>query len=74
MTARPFPDKSQLETLERIVDATSLENVTAALAGIADAKADHIRINWQDKLLAREWDKASAILLRAANRINSIGA
>lgn len=51
-----------IEALEPLVDATDLSSVTLALARVADEKAEHIRINWQDNLTARRWDQAARAL------------
>ncbi len=45
--------------LENIIDRHSLSAVLLALEVVCGEKADHIRANWQDKTLAREWDKYS---------------
>lgn len=45
------------ERLEKLVDARSMASVLQTLAEIAEAKAEHVRTNWQDKTLAKEWDK-----------------
>lgn len=60
------------EELERLIDATSLLDVLTGLEMVCSEKADHIRENWQDKMLARRWDRASAICGKAA-RNDTIG-
>jgi hypothetical protein len=44
--------------LEGLVDASSLQGVLMALSEICGEKAEHIRTNWQDRGLARQWDTA----------------
>ncbi len=48
--------------LEVYIDKTSLSNVLDELADICNEKAEHIRTNWQDGLLAKEWEKAAKAL------------
>jgi hypothetical protein len=44
--------------LEQLIDICGLSSVVMALSDICDEKAEHIRSNWQDKPLARQWAKA----------------
>jgi hypothetical protein len=48
-----------VDEVERLVDASSLSTVLEALSNVAGYKAEHIRCNWQDRVLARAWEKAS---------------
>lgn len=55
-------DKKQdlvADILEPIVDKHGLLSVVTALQLMCEEKAMHIRTNWQDDGLAKEWDKAS---------------
>ncbi len=45
-------EKLELETL---IDRCGLSSVLMALSEICGEKADHIRSNWQDEHLARDW-------------------
>ena len=54
----------EFEVLEALVDRAGLRNVVYALACIARAKAEHIRTNWQDDLLAKLWDRNAGTLER----------
>ena len=68
-TSNPFSIFSELtdgewESLERMIDQAGLLAVTSALANIAGYKAQHIRENWQDELLAKRWDKASNVMAK----------
>lgn len=48
------------EQLEALVDRPNgLLDVLVALECICSEKADHLRVNWQDKVSARQWDAAS---------------
>jgi uncharacterized protein with HEPN domain len=50
--------KQEAETLEAIIDASSLQAVVMALSEICGEKSEHVLTNWQDKALAREWAEA----------------
>lgn len=50
---------------EAIVDRYTLGNVLDGLALVCSSKADHIRENWQDNLLADKWDNAVGHILKA---------
>lgn len=49
-------------TVEQLVDRVGLARVVTMLAVIAAEKADHIRSNWQDDKMARDYVRASAVL------------
>lgn len=42
--------------LEQLVDRHGLAGVVDALSDIAREKAEHIRVNWQDSVLADTWE------------------
>ena len=48
-----------------VLDKTSVEEILQALADICEAKASHIRENWQDTLLEASW-------LKMGNRLNTL--
>ena len=50
-------DLEQLERdhLEALIDRCGLSSVLMALSEICGEKAEHIRSNWQDEALARDW-------------------
>lgn len=57
---------TQAADLERMVDMYGLRGVLDALSSIAFEKAEHVRTNWDDESLAREWEmKASKVGLVA---------
>lgn len=53
---------SEIETLEGLIDTCSLQAVLEALSIICGNKAEHIRDNWQDNVLARRWDTACGVV------------
>ena len=59
------------ETLERLIDTHGLMELTEALAVIAEEKADHVRVNWQDKSLAKSWHRDAAHLEKLALRLEN---
>lgn len=52
------PTEAELEVIEKMIDRYSLFEVLMAIACICGDKADHIRVNWQDKKTARTWNTA----------------
>lgn len=56
------------ETLEAMIDKHGLLHILTGLSLICAEKAEHIRLNWQDKALARDWDRVAARLDGAVRR------
>lgn len=54
--------KSHFDTLESLLDQTSIQQVVLMLARICNEKADHVRSNWQDDGLAKAWEKNASLL------------
>ena len=54
------------EELEKLIDASSLLDILTGLERVCAEKAEHIRVNWQDKTTARPWDKASRAIGKLA--------
>ena len=52
-------NQSMTEQLEAMIDSSSLLDVLIGLELVCGEKADHIRVNWQDRSLAKLWDRAS---------------
>lgn len=59
--------------LEKEIDAHGLYAVMEALRDVTNEKAEHVRTNWGDEALAKEWDKANRVLERAGTRIGELG-
>jgi hypothetical protein len=47
------------ETLEAMIDRHGIIHIATAIELICNEKASHIETNWQDKKLAKKWDKAA---------------
>lgn len=58
------------DALESLIDSTSVVAVMQALSEICGEKAEHIRTNWQDAKLAREWDHTCGVIGCASTTIN----
>jgi hypothetical protein len=56
------------DQIERIIDQASLRQVLEAVAYVCWEKAEHIRSNWQDEHLARDWDAAGKVVDTASRR------
>jgi hypothetical protein len=59
----------EADALEAMVDRCGLETVVAVLAVICAEKAQHVQANWQDRALAKAWDRCTAHLNKAENAI-----
>lgn len=51
--------------LEALIDSNGLLHVLTAIDLICIEKADYIKINWQDKVLARKWKSAARQIEKA---------
>jgi hypothetical protein len=61
------------ETLEALIDRHGLLHVITGLDLICAEKAEHIRVNWQDKVTARAWDRAASRLYTLKKDIDDLG-
>ncbi len=52
-------NNSTANLLEAEIDKHGLLHVLIGLELVCAEKAEHIRANWQDKITAKPWDKAS---------------
>lgn len=62
-------EKEFLEAVELYIDANGLDNAVGALVYVAHEKADHVRLTWQDNMLAAQWDRAARILDKAESEL-----
>jgi hypothetical protein len=63
----------QDEALERMIDDHGLAAVLASLIEACQAKAEHLRSNWQDDASASVWDVAAKRLERAETFAREVG-
>ena len=56
--------------LEGLIDKSSVKTVLEAITDICNAKAGHIRSNWQDEPLARSWEREANTIDRILPQIN----
>lgn len=66
------PEQFQNE-LEALMDKGGIRLMLDSIAAICSAKADHIRSNWQDEMLARAWEMQSKTMLRAHEAAKKLG-
>lgn len=64
-----FKTGSLDETLEALIDKHGLLQIVTGLDLICAEKAEHLRVNWQDKASARVWDRAANALQTASRKI-----
>ena len=55
-------------TLESIIDANGVAKTLRQIADICGLKADHIQSNWQDRLLASQWEGAAKEIERFSHK------
>lgn len=67
-----FEDESEenVKDLEVLVDGSKMSDVLRALVTIARGKAEHVRTNWQDASLAKEWERTATRIEQCADKIN----
>lgn len=56
--------------LEQMIDEKGLPAIVGMLLDICDQKASHVEENWQDKNLAKQWQKKSNILYTAKSKLD----
>lgn len=62
--------QSDLENeIEKLVDASSVQSIIEALAVVCYEKAEHIRSSYNDKPLARQWEKNGNLVIKLSSKI-----
>ncbi len=56
-----------VEAIEALVDSETLQGVLIAAHLVCIEKAEHLRINWQDEITAKVWDRAATATYKVAN-------
>jgi hypothetical protein len=57
------PEFTKLQNeIEALLDRHPIDELVAALAEVCDHKADHVMSNWQDKHLAKLWQRNAIAL------------
>jgi hypothetical protein len=59
---RPNEFSALCHEIESLVDTHGVYTVLSAIQEICYAKAEHVRDNWQDRPLAKLWDKVGKAL------------
>ena len=59
--------------LEEMIDRHGLTHVVIGLSLVCSEKAEHLRVNWQDRTSAKVWDADAKTLEKAAQSIRSDG-
>ncbi len=57
----------QLNSLESLIDYTSVRALLEAIADICTAKAEHVTGHWQDTPLAYAWEEAAIAVRNTAD-------
>lgn len=61
-----------IETLEKLIDAHGLYEVSACLELLCYEKAEHLRTNWQDIPAAKRWERAAKVFYAAHHKLEKI--
>ena len=64
--------QDRINTLELLVDKSSITEVLIALELVAREKSEHIVCNYQDKALAKDWNRAANALYTAARKTQDL--
>lgn len=60
------------DILEPLVDQHGLLHILVALEIMCQEKVAHIDNTWQDRNLAKQWEKAASICIQAARKIQPL--
>lgn len=58
--------KSHFDTLESVLDQSSMPEILNMLARICNEKAEHLASNWQDEHAAKCWERAASRIASCA--------
>jgi hypothetical protein len=58
--------------LEGLIDSHGLSSVLEMVSEVCEDKGDHIRADWQDEVLANQWETAGMRVYRAAERVRKV--
>jgi len=53
------------EFLESVIDINGMSFLLEKIGVICQKKAEHIRTNWQDVVLAEKWERAAGLIVTA---------
>jgi hypothetical protein len=65
-------NRATKDELEAMIDSNSLDAILEAVSVICAEKAEHLLTNWQDKVTARDWAKASNLIDSVATRVSKL--
>jgi hypothetical protein len=66
-----YMNPALIEAIEALVDQHGLTQVLVALSEVCSEKAEHLRVNWQDKANAGYWDQDAKRIGHAAAAVNN---
>ena len=61
------------DILEKLVDAHGIRKVAFELGVVCNEKSEHIKVNWQDENLSRDWDHIAEQFILLDDYIKNIG-
>ena len=62
----------QMNQLELLIDANSLDSVVQALVEICQKKAAFARVHWKDEACARSWERDAGPLMARADMLATL--
>jgi len=65
-------NQTECDHLEALVDSCSIGSVLIVLTEICIAKGEHVESNWQDKPLARRWNKLGDAIDAVASKADGL--
>ena len=57
-----FEEKISLFDVEEMVNELGVDGILEMISEVCYEKAQHVRENWQDEVLAKQWDKLGSIV------------
>ena len=60
------------DALEALVDRWGLSGVLALLADVCNAKAEHVRENWQDESTAKSWEQDADTIMETSEEVGNV--
>lgn len=60
------------DELERLIDRHGINTILEILSIICFGKAEHILVNWQDKRLAKQWERVGIAIDKVRSKTEGL--
>ena len=57
------------DTIEQIIDKVGISGICLLISEICNEKAQHVRENWQDENLARDWNHDARVIDKITGKL-----